>query len=216
MFNRTRTFLVVFLMGVSPGLLAAGGPAVTGASGGTTFISIDDTDQTLGFTFEANADVVVTALGVADTTPGDPLSQTHQVGLWTAGGVLLASATVQTDSTLIGGWRYVYIPPVTLQTGQTYVLGSAVTSPYLDPYNRVPDVGSVSTNPKITIGISATNDSAGGFSFPLNVNASFLARLGPNMLIGASPVPLSPLALAAITTFLALVGLVVIRRRSQA
>jgi Domain of unknown function (DUF4082) len=189
-------------------------PAVTSFTGSTAFGSIDATDQTIGYTFTPTSNIVVSALGVWEQNTGVNLTQTHQVGLWTAGGALLASGTVPLNSTVTGSWRYVSITPVTLTAGQTYVAGSEILSPFTDTYSRV-DLpgGTVTTNALITLGVSATNASAGGFSFPNATSATVAARLGPNLLVAAAPptppptsVPDSPWTLGLIGTGLALVG----------
>jgi hypothetical protein len=198
-------------------------PAITTFTGATAFGSINSTDQTIGFSFTANSNILVTALGVWEQNTGANLAQAHQVGLWTSGGALLASATVAVNSPVTGDWRYANITPVMLTGGQTYVVGSAITSPYTDTYSRV-DLpgGTVSTSPLITIGVSNSNASAGGFSFPGTSNASFLARLGPNLLVQAAPptptvpVPISPWALGAIGAGLALLAALALGVRRSA
>src|SRR4051794_39543468 len=109
------------------GLAAAQVPAISGFTGATVFgaVSSPASDQTIGFSFTPASNVVVTALGVWDASTGDPLTQSHQVGIWTAGGTLLASGTVPANGPLTGSWRYVSISPVTLTAGQSYIVGSA-------------------------------------------------------------------------------------------
>jgi uncharacterized protein DUF4082 len=198
------------------GLAAAQVPAITSFTGATQFESISSpsSDQTIGFTFTANGDILVTALGVWDSTPADPLTQTHQVGLWTSGGTLLASATVLTTSPVTGEWRYVAITPVMLQAGQSYIAGSEITAPFSEIHSRVNlPGGTVTTSPLITIGLATANATAAGFSVPNITNPAALARFGPNLLVQAAPVitpptpvPISPLALAAAGIGLALVA----------
>lgn len=57
--------------------------------------------------------MAITQLGVYDNN-GDGLANSHDVGLWTADGTLLASATVPagTAAPLVGGFRYMPISPV--------------------------------------------------------------------------------------------------------
>jgi hypothetical protein len=194
------------------GLGLAQVPAVTSFTGNTNFGDVDTTNQTLGFRFTANQNIVVSALGVWQQVTTNNLSQTHQVGLWASDGSLLASATVAVNSPLTGNWRYVAITPVTLTAGQTYVAGSAITSPFTDTYARVNPTGSITTNPLISIVSSGLNPSGGGFSFPGNPDPAALARLGPNLMVQAAPstpptsVPISPLALVAAGIGLALVA----------
>ena len=197
------------------GAAMAQSPAVTSFTGASTFGSINGTDQTLGFSFVPTAAIQVSALGVWNETAPAALAQSHQVGLWTASGTLLASATVLTTSPLTGSFRYVSISPVTLFAGQTYVVGSAITSPYSDEYSRVPvSGGTVTTSSLITIGVSAVNGSAGGFSFPGTSEPVYLGRFGPNLLVAAAPtVPISSWTAGAAGLGLAAAGLLVLRRR---
>jgi hypothetical protein len=64
-------------------------------------------------------DILITQLGVFDSG-GDGLINPHQIGLWrrddNLSGTLLVSATVPagTDAALIGGYRWVSIPPVAI------------------------------------------------------------------------------------------------------
>lgn len=81
---------------------------------------------TCGYEFMPTTDISVVALGQYDWN-ADGLWATADVGLWTAGGTLLAQATVPsgTAATLSNGVRYVDITPVTLFAGVHYVIGSA-------------------------------------------------------------------------------------------
>jgi hypothetical protein len=192
-------------------------PAITAFTGASTFNSIGGTDQTLGFTFTANSNLVVTALGIWESNPAMPLGQTHQVGLWTASGTLLASGTVPTNGPATGNWRYVAIAPVVLTAAQTYFVGSALTSPYSDFYSRVPAAGgSVTASPLITIVASATSASASGFAFPGTADAAYLGRFGPNLIVAAVPassIPIAPWTLGIVGAGLASVALLVMGRR---
>ena len=80
---------------------------------------------TAGWAFRVGPTAVqVRALGLYDATDG--LRDSHPIGLWSAGGSLLAQATLPagTASQRIGSYRYVAIAPVTLNPGQTYVIGA--------------------------------------------------------------------------------------------
>ncbi len=96
------------------------GAAVTG---GRTFNG--DGPWTLGFDFTAGSSWTLTGLGVFDLD-GDGLGRPHEIGLWDAAGTLLYSATVGagTTGTLIDGFRYQALAPVTLGAG-TYRIGAA-------------------------------------------------------------------------------------------
>lgn len=96
---------------------------------------------TLGYQFTADGAITVTSLGVYDNA-GDGLNISHDVGLWTAGGILLASATVPsgTGATLNGHFRYVDIADITLNAGSEYIVAAAAFGTYDggDIYASVP------------------------------------------------------------------------------
>jgi hypothetical protein len=91
--------------------------------------------QTLGWSFTANVNTTVTALGVLDAhTPvasvgvapdafGTGLAMSHEVALWDTG-TLLSSVTIPagTAATLLNNYRYEPISPVRLDAGATYVV----------------------------------------------------------------------------------------------
>ena len=80
---------------------------------------------TIGFQFKVNHDSeYATALGWWDES-GDGLLAVHDVGLWSAAGVLLGQVSVPagTSGTLIGEYRYLVLDtPVLLEVGEFYVL----------------------------------------------------------------------------------------------
>ena len=196
-------------------------PAVSSFGGGTPFASIDTTNMTAGWSFTANANLIVSALGFWDFDITQPLTMSHNVGLWTSSGTQLATTVVQTNSPLTGSWRYVSITPVNLISGQTYIVGSDIVSPFTDAYTRVPTAGgSVVTSGLITIGTSFISSSASGFVFPGTAEPTFLGRFGPNLIIAQAPptppVPISPWALSLIAGGLLAAGLLAIRGRQTA
>jgi hypothetical protein len=77
----------------------------------------------LGFEFLANTNVTVTALGNMDFGSPSNLSQPQQVGLWNSSGLLLASAYVNSSSTQIDNFAFTPITPVTLFSGNDYIVG---------------------------------------------------------------------------------------------
>jgi hypothetical protein len=215
-FMRVHTRLLrLAVLPAFAGLALAQVPAITGFTGATAFGSINSTAQTIGFTFTANSNLIVSALGFWEQNTGANLMQTHDVGLWSSSGTLLASGTVAVNSPVTGNWRYVTISPITLTAGQTYTVGSAITSPFTDTFSRV-DVpgGTITSSPLIAVTASAVNASGGGFSFPSIADPIAVARLGPNLMVQAAPptvppptaVPISPVALIAIGAGLALLA----------
>jgi hypothetical protein len=151
--------------------------AVTSISGGSNFPAFNGTNMTIGWSFSADVAMSVTALGFYDVSTGDPLAQSHQVGLWDATGTtLLASVTIGTSDSLDGAFRYQSIVPITLDAGSSYLIGADTTSPFSDVY-KVP--GSITVSDDITLLGSARNASSGGFSAPTTVTAGN-GRFGPN------------------------------------
>ncbi len=158
--------------------MATAAPAIIDFSGGSRFPAFNGTNQTIGwrFTVANGSGVTVTDLGWWDQTPANPLSQSHQIGLWDLTGTLLASVTVQTGSTLSDEFRYEAITPLSLAGGASYVIGGTVTSPFSDVYAVS---ASLIMDPLITFNEAARNGSSQGFSAPLTFSAGN-GRFGPN------------------------------------
>ena len=78
-----------------------------------------------GWQFTTNSDISVTALGFFDEAQ-DGLVDAHDVGIFSAAGTLLASATVPSGlaAPLINQFRYVAIAPLLLASGQTFRIGA--------------------------------------------------------------------------------------------
>ena len=90
-------------------------------------VGFEDSNNGLTISIELTpiADINVTHLGVLDGgSDGPGLGVAHDVGLWTAAGILLATTTVDNSGTLQDGHRYAAITPVVLSAGQTYTLGA--------------------------------------------------------------------------------------------
>lgn len=104
-------------------------------------------------------DILVTQLGVFDSG-GDGLVNAHAVGLWrdnpgSLTGTLLASATAPagTNAPLIGGYRWVSIPPVLIPYAfARYVIGAQFSAGDADalvaplPSGLAPDIGPALTS----------------------------------------------------------------------
>src|SRR5262245_15720714 len=75
----------------------------------------DTNDTMAGWRFSTNSPVTVTGLGFWDQG-GNGLVASHQVGIWTDGGTLVASGTVAagTADPLDNGFRVATIAPVAL------------------------------------------------------------------------------------------------------
>lgn len=100
----------------------------------------------LGWSFTVNNPFTVTALGFYDDGQ-DGLGESHDVGLWTSGGTLLASATVTNGNTLTSFWRFASITPLALGTGSYVIAGTTGGENY-----PLPGVSGLSVNPNITLG----------------------------------------------------------------
>ena len=81
----------------------------------------------LGYSFIVNSPINVTQLGVYDHLD-HPLITSHDIGVWDAGGTLLASATVPSGpaAILLQNYAFALITPVALSVGATYTVGATV------------------------------------------------------------------------------------------
>lgn len=96
----------------TPGLVSFSNPQVWSNS--------DDEDYSLGWKFSTTGETV-SALGYNDYG----FNASHLVGIYDAGGTLLASATVTGASTLSGGYRYTnLVSPLLLAAGEYYIVGT--------------------------------------------------------------------------------------------
>lgn len=185
-----------------PAAAASLGLDITGGPEG----GIDPVNSfTVGWGVTVVTPVRLTALGVWDED-SNGLLVSHGVGLWTAGGTLIASTTVPAGSAAdiavastsgAGRWLFDDIADVVLQAG-TYVLGS---TSFGDDFRA--DQNGVILDPNLT------SFDAGRFHFGANLefpeqdtDLRGISFFGPNFLL--EPVPVTPTPLPA---SLALVGL---------
>ncbi len=98
-------------------------------SGG--FLTSGSQSSTYGFEFTPVQNITVDALGFFDAGR-DGLSRPHRVGIWTAGGALLASTAVSTANSVLAGavfnggqFRFTGISALDLLSGVTYRFGAA-------------------------------------------------------------------------------------------
>jgi hypothetical protein len=118
---------------------------------------------TAGWTFHAETDISVNALGCLDYLfdVQGPLS----VGLWDADGSLLASSSISAASPPVNESRYEAITPVTLFAGVTYHIGAYSPSGTIILDAALPgEGGSVHTSPEIQLETAAVGYS--DFTFP--------------------------------------------------
>lgn len=164
------------------GVASAG--AIIDFTGGD--IGLNNNDETYGYSFTVSGSVTIDGMGVFESF-ARTLGGSHPVGLWNAGGTLLASASVgPTDSIVastdsLGQWRAVSIAPVTLSAGQ-YFAGVF--------YNVGTENVLVLATPASIAGI--TYDSAqytfgSSLAFPGNSFGNTL--VGPALFSGTTPEP---------------------------
>jgi hypothetical protein len=119
---------------------------------------------TLGYSFQVNTAISVTALAVYDAG-SDGLNVSHEVGIWDATGNLLASTSVAagTVAPIRGDYRYATIPDLPLTAGNIYYVGS-VNGMDNDPFML--DPSSFLPAPGITYLSRRFENSGGGLVFP--------------------------------------------------
>lgn len=172
-------------------------PLVNGISGS---VSVAGNDQTTGWAFSTSNTLTIDSIGFYDYQ-ADGLNVAHQVGIWNASGVLLASALVDNASILSDGFRYTTLPSLLTLLPGTYVLGAFLPTNVLDgvlrqaTYTTIPGVTFLEA--RIIGGPSLDYPSApfisvnpGFFSVNLNVvSVSYVPELDPTR--GAAPLLLA-------------------------
>ena len=158
----------------------------TGGAGGYTF----------GFSFVVGAaNLNVASLGYFDANVGG-LGVAHEVGIWNNSGTLLATTTIAagTTATLLGKFRYNdLLVPITLSSGQTYVIGGT-----LNPVDSYVQTSGATIN-GATFANTALYTSGIGLNEPLsNGSGNFYVVNFSTTAISAIPEPAnSALALGA-------------------
>jgi hypothetical protein len=149
---------------------------------------------TAGYTFTVGSPILITALGVWDSSPGTPLDRPHPVGVWNAGGTLLASNTVLTNSPLTNDFRFIALStPLPVTPGQTYTIGAFYPNTGTDAATDQPlrsnATGFVQA-PGVAFGQEEFVFNNAGLSQPTNsVPAPGFADFGPNFEFAAIPEP---------------------------
>jgi len=181
--------LSILLSGIASSTVRAD-VALISESGG--FLGGHNPDQTLGWLFHLNTELTLNRLGVEDSGQ-DGFVNAHDVGLWTASGTLLASATLPagTSGSLLGNFRYADVPSMVLPVGD-YVIGAYypttaddfiqdvplfVTHPYVEYIGRA-GTGPGFVFPTIIPGNGNGNWFSSNFQFNLVPEPSSLALLG--------------------------------------
>jgi hypothetical protein len=116
--------LSLFLVLLLP-LMASASPTAGFTVGGTTvWPNADNQDWSLGFQFTVTTPVTVFDLGY--NYFGVPLNNSHQVGIYTIGGVLVTSATVTNASTAFSGYLYTPVSAAVLAPGDYIIAGTTL------------------------------------------------------------------------------------------
>lgn len=203
--------------------LAVAGPASAlvlpgGAVGmsNTTGEALINGPFTLGWKFSLNSPILVSGLGVFDSGQ-DGLKDSHEVGIFNAAGVLLASATVASGQANPLEAQFRYAPASVLLTpGQSYLIG-AVWGPSSDELL----MGSA-TNPTLNFvtapeinWLSYAYTSSGSLTAPLTFGIDATeSYFGPNFTYAAVVPEIDPASMGGV---LALVvgALGVVERRCR-
>ena len=168
--------------------------AFTSARAATAIVFAGDTtdepfvyqgiNQTIGWEFVVNADLVVTNLGFYNSPGG--LADPHPIGIWDPSGNLVAQAVVPAGTTarLEGNFRYVDIPPTKLPAGGPYVIGAVYYGQHPDLVNGVESAATMTINPSISL-VRSRWIWAPVLTLPSNAGgANVLAYFGPNFQFG--------------------------------
>jgi hypothetical protein len=182
------------------------GLTFTGGSNTTTAVN-----ATRGWAFTVNQNISIVALGLWDITVGDPLSEAHEVGLWTGAGSLLGSTLVPANAPLTGEFRFIALTvPIGLVVGNTYVIGT-VFNTVADTYRTGVNSVNILAAPQITyLGGRDVFNTDGSLTFP-TINSGTGRVFGPNILFEISvPEPFSWIIFSS-----GLGAVIAFRRRSQ-
>lgn len=149
-------------------------------------------DFVTGYQFQVTAPQVVSALGYYDHL-GDGLAESHDVGLYTDAGTLLASVTVSNANALVGNFRYQSITPLLLSVGTYRVAGAGSVDLF------VFNAPGLTSAPGISY-LTPASSSGATLQFPLFLGGATDGFFGGNLLVdpvaAAVATPLPPTLLA--------------------
>lgn len=184
---------VIFYYGLTSSAQASNVSAATFTPSVQTTGHSGNGSTTLGWMFNVNQTISVTALGYYDSG-ANGLIEEHSVGIFDSIGNLISSALVPsgTSGVLETGFRYTSITPFTLVAG-TYTIGASIGATANDP---VPYNGSFATIPQISIPQGASRYTETGTYISLSypnlkwpVGNPYPFYLGPNFQVAAVPIP---------------------------
>ncbi len=180
------TILIICVGLAFPGYCQPASTLLSSSGDGGTSVS---SDATFGYDFTVGGtSLEVLSLGLYDQDL-DGFFEAHDVNLWTQNGTLLGSVTVPSGSLtpLLGEFRYIQLStPVTLDAGQSYVLGAFYPTTADWFIVDSPDQANAVFSPLAVFGGTA---SIGGSGFPVPSGPDLFA--GPNMEITPAPEPSS-------------------------
>ena len=177
--------VIVALIGSACSKSYAGQLALDFTGGQTYFASNDNiSPYTVGWKFSTSQTMDVSGLGFWDQS-NHTLGYSHDVGLWSSSGSLLASTTITATSTPVssvgqGQWLFNEITRVTLLPGIYYVGASYGSNDNKDDYAF--EVTNIQTAPGVTY-ISGKGGLGSGLTFPTldnppySINSYFGANL---------------------------------------
>jgi len=157
--------------------------ATLGVSTSGDGVFVNTGTWTLGYSFQVDSPITVTALAVFDAG-SDGLNVSHAVGFWDANANLLASVVVPAGvaAPIQGGFRYENITPLALTVGDIYYVGS-VNGIDNDGWEQDPTV--LTAAPEITYLSRQYEFSSGGLVFPDLVGSGSTGYFGGNFLFGS-------------------------------
>ncbi len=126
------TAVVALLLASIPGARAAAVSAIQTDNApvfswfaSTDTFALSGQSAAVGWSFQVlGSDLDVVSVGVFDNQNG--LMDAHELGIWDSSDTLLVDVTVPagTSGTLIDGYRYIDIGPITLTAGDTYFIAA--------------------------------------------------------------------------------------------